>query len=77
MTVPVQEQLRAFATTLLERRGALVEWLAADRAGTAMLPPEVADAAGAANEVIPVGYEASTGLAVNLAGEDGHGHSHS
>ena len=69
MTVPVQEQLRAFATTLLERRGALVEWPAADRAGTAMLPPEVAAAVGAADDVVPVGYEASTGLAVNLAGD--------
>jgi hypothetical protein len=70
MTVPVQEQLRTFATTLLERRGALVEWPAADRAGTAMLPPEVAAAVGTADDVVPVGYEAAGGgLAVNLAGD--------
>ena len=55
MTVPVQEQLHAFATTLLERRGALVEWPAADRAGTAMLPPEVAAAVGTADDVVPAG----------------------
>ena len=60
MTVPVQEQLRTFATTLLERRGALVEWPAADRAGTAMLPPEVAAAVGTADDVVPVACEAST-----------------
>lgn len=69
MTVPVQEQLRTFATTLLERRGALVEWPPADQAGAAMLPPEVANAVGTTDDVVPVGYEASTGLAVNLAGD--------
>ena len=70
MTVSVQEQLRTFATTLLERRGALVEWPAADRAGMAMLPLEVAAAMGTADDVVPVGYEAAgSGLAVNLAGD--------
>ena len=70
MTVPVQEQLRTFATTLLQRRGALVEWPVADRAGTAMLPPEVAAAVGTADDVVPVGYEAAGGgLSVNLAGD--------
>ena len=53
----VQEQLRTFATTLLERRGALVEWPAADRAGTAVLPPEAAAAAGMAADVVPLAPE--------------------
>jgi len=70
MTVPVQEQLHAFATTLLERRGALVEWPAADRAGTAMLPPEVAAAVGTTDDVVPVACEAvGSGLSANLAGD--------
>ncbi len=34
-----------------------------------MLPPEVAAAVGAADDVVPVGFEAGTGLAVNLAGD--------
>ena len=70
MTVPVQEQLHAFATTLLKRRGALVEWPVADRVGTAMLPPEVATAVGTANDIVPVACEAvDSGLSVNLAGD--------
>lgn len=70
MTVPVHEQLHAFATTLLDRRGALVEWPAADPAGTAMLPPEVAADVDLAGDVVSVGYEGTgNGLAVNLAGD--------
>jgi hypothetical protein len=69
MTGSVQEQLRCFTTTLLERRGALVEWPEADQTGTAMLPSDVASAVGAADDVVPLGYEAGTGLAVNLAGD--------
>ena len=70
MTVPMEAQLRNFATTLLERRGALVDWAEADAAGTAMLPPEVADLVGAETEVLPLGPEATGGgLCVNLAGD--------
>jgi hypothetical protein len=70
MTVAVQEQLHAFATTLLERRGALVEWPAADTAGTAVLPPEVADAIGSDADIVPVACDAAGGgLSVNLAGD--------
>ncbi len=66
----VQEQLRTFATTLLEQRGALVEWPAADRAGTAVLPPEAAAAAGVAADVVPLAPDATGGgLCVNLAGD--------
>ena len=69
MTAGVQERLHAFATTLLDRRGALVEWPAADRAGTAVLPSEVAAAIGAA-EVVSLACEgADSGLSVNLAGD--------
>ena len=70
MTVPVQEQLHAFATTLLERRGSLIEWPVADRAGTAMLPPEVAAVVGTADDMVPVACEAvGNGLSINLAGD--------
>ena len=66
----VQEQLHAFATTLLERRGALVEWPTADCAGTAVLPPEVAAAVDATEDVVPLSCESTGGgLAVNLAGD--------
>ena len=68
MTVPVQEQLHAFATTLLERRGALVEWPAADRAGTAMLPPEVAAAVGTADDVVPAGVRSGRRRAFRQSG---------
>jgi hypothetical protein len=34
-----------------------------------MLPPDVADAVGAADDIVPLGCEANTGLAVNLAGD--------
>jgi hypothetical protein len=70
MSASVEEQLHAFATTLLERRGALVEWPAAGQAGTAVLPPEVSAAVGAEDEVVSLACEAAGGgLAVNLAGD--------
>ena len=70
MTAAVQDRLHSLATTLLEHRGALVDWPAADRPGTVMLPPEVAVAAGAANEVVSLACEPSEGgLTVNLAGD--------
>jgi hypothetical protein len=70
MSVAVHQQLRDFAATLLERRGAVVDWPAADRPGTAMLPPDVAAAAGAPDEVVPLACEAvGNGLSVNLTGD--------
>jgi hypothetical protein len=70
MTVPIEDQLRAFATTLLERRGALVEWPVNERSGTALLSSEAASAVGAADEVVPLGFEvAGEGLSLNLAGD--------
>ncbi|MDY0168535.1 MAG: hypothetical protein RBS80_18445 [Thermoguttaceae bacterium] len=70
MTVPVQQQIHDFATTLLERRGAVVDWPDAGREGTALLPEEVAEAAAVDADVVTVGPEASgEGLAINLAGD--------
>jgi len=70
MTVSVAEQLHGFAVELLERRGALVEWPAADRPGMTVLPPDVAAAMGAPGEVVSLACEASEGgLSINLAGD--------
>jgi hypothetical protein len=57
----IQEDLRAFATKLLERRGGLVEWPVGAVEGTAVVPPAVAHDLG-----IP-------GEAVRLAGVPGNG----
>lgn len=66
----VQQQLHAFATTLLERRGAVVDWPTADGPGTALLPPEVAAAGGHLDEVVELSCDTGgSGLAVNLAGD--------
>lgn len=68
MNGTVHERLHAFATGLLERRGALVDWPAADREGTAMLPPEVAAVVGTPEEIVPLACEpGGPGLCVNLA----------
>jgi hypothetical protein len=70
MTVPIEDHLRTFATTLLERRGVLVDWPANERSGTALLSLEAASAVGAADEVVPLGFElAGEGLSLNLAGD--------
>jgi hypothetical protein len=70
VSAAVEERLHPFATTLLERRGALVDWPAPHEPGSALLPPEVAAAVGAPGEVVPLGCTAGQGgLAVNLAGD--------
>ena len=66
----VQDQIQTFASTLLERRGALVEWPPGRPAGTAVLPPEVTASLGAGANVLPLGPEvAAQGLSTNLAGD--------
>ncbi|MCC7086442.1 MAG: hypothetical protein IT427_15690, partial [Pirellulales bacterium] len=70
MTASIEDQLHTFATTLLERRGALVDWPDGERSGTVLLPPQVARAVGAEVEVAALGPEvAGDGLSVNLAGD--------
>ena len=51
MTSSIEQELRAFATTLLERRSALVEWAAGDE-GTAIVPPELSASLGADGELL-------------------------
>ncbi len=52
MTSSIQEELRAFATQVLERRGGLVDWPADAAEGTAVVPAEVAAAVGGGDEVL-------------------------
>jgi len=51
MTSSIEQELRAFATNLLERRGGLVEWTASDE-GTAIVPMELADSLDTDREII-------------------------
>ncbi len=51
MTSGIEQELREFATKLLERRGGLVEWAARDE-GTALVPAELADSLHADGEII-------------------------
>jgi hypothetical protein len=69
MSGTMRERLHTFASAILERRGALVDWPAAEATGTAMLPPEAAAAVGAAGDVVALGGEASAaGLSVSSRG---------
>ncbi|MHB8897245.1 MAG: hypothetical protein ACYC6Y_00710 [Thermoguttaceae bacterium] len=52
MSGGIQEELRDFATRLLERRGGLVDWPAGAGAGAAVVPEEVAAAVGADGDTI-------------------------
>jgi len=64
----IQEELRFFATGLLERRGALVEWPAGDEEGTAVLPGPLVEDLGAEDEMVRLsGRPGGEGLCVNLA----------
>jgi hypothetical protein len=68
MTIRVQDQLHEFATALLERRGAVVDWPAADANGHALLPDEVASSVGAEGEMVGLSCEpGGNGLSVNLS----------
>jgi hypothetical protein len=66
----IQEELRAFATTLLDRRGGLVEWPADAAEGTAIVPAELAAALDAPGEVVRLTTEPGRpGWCINLAGD--------
>lgn len=68
MTARVQDELHGFATALLERRGAVVDWPTADANGHALLPDEIASGVGAEGEIVGLSCEpGSNGLSVNLA----------
>lgn len=70
MSTPIDHRLHVFATTVLERRGALVDWAEPEVTGTAMLPADVIDALGAADEVLPIACDTvDRGLCVSLGGD--------
>jgi len=70
MTVAIQDRLHRFATDVLQRRGALVEWDRPELSGSVLLPPELVEAVGAEDEVATVGCDvAHAELGVNLAGD--------
>ncbi len=51
MTSSIDQELRTFATKLLERRGGLVEWAASEE-GTAIVPKELAESLNTGGEII-------------------------
>lgn len=68
MTTRVQDRLHGFATALLTRRGAVVDWPSAEAGGHALLPDEIASSVGAQEEMTTLSCEAEAGgLSVNLA----------
>lgn len=68
MTTSIQQQLRTFATKLLERRGGLVEWAAGAAEGTAVVPEELAAALEADSETIRLSAQpGGEGWCVSLA----------
>ena len=72
MTSSIERELRTFATSLLERRGALVEWDAGDEdapdEGTAMVPADLADSLGAEGEIVRLSTRpGGDGLCLSLA----------
>ncbi len=66
----IRDQLQSFATTVLERRGGLVDWPADAMEGTAIVPAEVAAALEQPGEVVPLTTEPGRpGLCINLAAD--------
>ena len=67
MTSSIEQELRTFATKLLERRGGLVDWHADDE-GTAMVPAELADSLGTDGEIVRLSTRpGGDGLCLSLA----------
>ena len=66
----IRDELQSFATTVLERRGGLVDWPAGAAEGTAIVPAEVAAALEQPGEVVSLTTEPGRrGLCVNLAAD--------
>jgi len=66
----IRDDLQSFATTVLERRGGLVDWPDGALEGTAILPVDVAAALQQPGEVVSLTTEPGrAGLCVNLAAD--------
>jgi hypothetical protein len=64
----VEERLREFASRLLQRRGAEVEWPADADQGLALLPADVAQTLHCL-EILPLGADSESPLPVNLTSD--------
>jgi hypothetical protein len=70
VTAGMQDDLRQFAVTLLERRGALVDWPSPGRPGEAILTPELARSLGSSQEMVRLSCTAGGDtLCVSLASD--------
>jgi hypothetical protein len=68
MTKGIQDELQAFATTVLERRGVLVDWPADADHGSALVPADVAETLAVEGEMIRLSSQpGGKGLCVSLA----------
>ncbi len=68
MSRPVEDRLREFATRLLERRGADVDWPAHADQGLALLPADVAQTLGCL-EILPLAADGESPLPLNLTSD--------
>jgi hypothetical protein len=68
MNHPVADRLREFATRLLERRGAEVDWPAEADQGLALLPTEIAQTLRCL-EILPLAADSESPLPVNLTSD--------
>jgi len=64
----IADRLREFASRLLERRGAVVDWRAETDQGLALLPPEVAQTLGCL-EILPLAADTDSPLPVSLTSD--------
>ena len=68
MSRPVEDRLREFASLLLERRGAEVDWPAEADQGLALLPTEVAETLRCL-EILPLAADSESPLPVTLVSD--------
>ena len=64
----IADRLTEFASRLLERRGAVVDWETQAKQGLALLPPEVAKTLGCL-EILPLAAEGEGPLPLNLTSD--------
>jgi hypothetical protein len=64
----IADRLREFASRLLERRGAVVDWRAESNQGLALLPSEVAQTLGCL-EILPLAADADSPLPISLTSD--------
>ncbi len=68
MSAPLDERLREFASRLLLRHGAEVDWPAGAKEGLALLPRDVAETLNCL-EILPLASESGSPLPINLSSD--------